>query len=279
MTAAFFGDSATPLFGMLTPPAASDLEHAVLLMSPIGHESIRTHWAMRQLTTALAKKGFTVFRFDWFGSGDSAGTLEDATLARWRADAEGAATEVRDMTGFRKLSVVGLRFGATMALLTAKKLRSRSLVLWEPVVDGADYMRRGHALHAATVADEKRYYAPLGRVAQSVVGRFFRVAKRDRTADADEVVGFAFSRALETEIRALGTGQLSDVPRGGVFVVGASAEPTALVAAMRERDVEVVTRKCGNPGAWDDCERVEDLWLPGDAPRVIADLLAESVAR
>jgi uncharacterized protein len=275
MTAAFFGDARHPLFGSLTMPVGSDLEHAVLLMAPIGHESVRTHWALRTLATALSRAGFTVFRFDWYGLGDSAGTFKDVTLSRMKSDAESAATELRDMTGLRKLSVVGLRLGATLAALTAKKVRARALVLWEPVWSGVDYLARLKRLHAATLADEKRYYAPLTPLVRGVMGKVFPGARRDRRSARDEYVGFVFSEKLQNEVAHLDRETLLDVPRVPVFLAYEGLSPTGALAAFAAKGISVEALRCGNPGAWDDPRRVEDLWLPGDAPRVIAEALAE----
>ena len=81
MTPFFFGDSAAPLLGVLhEPPPAIAKSHGVLLCPPIAQEHIRTHWALRQIAVSLAKAGYHCLRFDWFGVGDSAGELRQATV-------------------------------------------------------------------------------------------------------------------------------------------------------------------------------------------------------
>ncbi|MEM7203280.1 MAG: alpha/beta fold hydrolase [Planctomycetota bacterium] len=140
----FFGTSQRQLFGIHHPPEGVELrDGAVLISPPLGHEYIAAHRPLQQLAVRLARQGLHVLRFDFFGCGDSAGDLEEATVAQWRDDVQTALQELRDMSGSRRLSIVGLRLGATVAAASAAAATGsdlRSLVLWEPVVNGADYV-------------------------------------------------------------------------------------------------------------------------------------------
>ncbi|MDZ7781368.1 MAG: hypothetical protein U5R14_15755 [Gemmatimonadota bacterium] len=73
--------------------------------------------------------------------GDSAGPGEDARLETWVDDVGWAADELRDMVGVDEISVVGLRFGAAIAVLAAQSRADvRRLVLWDPTVSGARFI-------------------------------------------------------------------------------------------------------------------------------------------
>ena len=79
----FFGDSKRKLYGVYAPPTgASRRSHAVLLCYPGLQEYGTSHWSFRRLSAMLAREGHHVLRFDYFGTGDSAGNVEDVTLGR-----------------------------------------------------------------------------------------------------------------------------------------------------------------------------------------------------
>lgn len=101
---------------------------------------MRTHRAFRQLAGRLTDVGFHVLRFDYFGTGDSGGTGRDASIAGWLEDISAAIGEIEDTAGVRKVSLIGLRLGATLAARAAA-LRSDvdRLILWNPVMSGGDY--------------------------------------------------------------------------------------------------------------------------------------------
>lgn len=138
----FFGASARPLYGVYHPPRESrDPPSAVLLCYPMGIEYMRAHRAFRQLTNLLVRAGVHVLRFDYFGTGDSAGDGRDGTLAQWREDIETAFEELKANAGVERAGLAGLRLGGTLA---AQFATDRSdvdrLVLWDPIINGRDYL-------------------------------------------------------------------------------------------------------------------------------------------
>ena len=79
-----------PLFAWLHP-GPSGAGHAVVFCPPAGHEQVHAHRAWRHLAEAVAGAGLPVLRFDYHGTGDSAGTDEDPDrLAAWRQDVRDA---------------------------------------------------------------------------------------------------------------------------------------------------------------------------------------------
>ena len=70
----YFGTSSKPLFGCYhVPQSALRRDCGVLFCAPMGSEYVRFHRAYRQLADRLAKAGFPVLRFDFYGCGDSSG--------------------------------------------------------------------------------------------------------------------------------------------------------------------------------------------------------------
>jgi hypothetical protein len=125
---------------------------AVLLCNPTYAESISAHWAYRRLAIQLSKSGFYVLRFDYFGTNNSLGEDHEGGIERWIQDIHVAAKELRQRSGFKSVSLAGLRFGATLAAL-AELDNIDNLVLWEPVIDGASHLSELEVKHRALLAE------------------------------------------------------------------------------------------------------------------------------
>jgi len=145
----YFGSSKSALYGVHHPPRAGDgPARAVLLCYPMGAEYMRAHRAFRQLTTLLVKGGAHVLRFDFFGTGDSAGDGDQATVERWLADVDVAIEELKELTQIPRVTIIGLRFGGTLAALACQERTDvEHLVLWDPIVDGTQYVQEMTANH------------------------------------------------------------------------------------------------------------------------------------
>ncbi|MFO0554762.1 MAG: alpha/beta fold hydrolase [Polyangiaceae bacterium] len=272
MTALFFGESKSPLFGVLHEPApGTELHHAVLVCPPIGQEHVRSHWALRQLGSALARSGHHVLRFDWFGVGDSAGDLTTASLDRWVEDAATAAEELRDSTGIRRVSIVGLRLGATLAMLAAKAIKPATLVLWDVVADGDAYIEGLRALHEAALHDEKRFWPEWPRAVRPYVERIAPGRARPREREHDELIGVRMSHELTAAIRAVDVARLADLPKTRVFAVSSAPNEDAdkLWDELAERNVHVDRATTRMQTRWADVSQLEELLLPADAIRTI----------
>lgn len=144
MRAIFFGDAGRQLFGAYhaAEQDAPERNLAVVLAYPGMPEYNMAHWMFRRLSGVLSRAGFPTLRFDYYGTGDSAGESEDGTLEHWTRDIETAAREVLDLSGAREVSLVGMRLGASLAArAVAGGLAVRDLVLLDPVVSGKKYLR------------------------------------------------------------------------------------------------------------------------------------------
>lgn len=229
MTAFYFGGHHTPLFGLYhAPQGLRARAAAVVICQPHGHEYIRCHRALRILGDLLARSGFAVLRFDYAGCGDSAGdAAEDGDLEQWRLDVSAAVRECRALSGRDRIAAVGLRLGASLALLAAQAHETLdSLVLWNPVLDGARYLDEVENLH-----DERRR-------------RRFEAVPGGRTSTGPvELLGFSYPPRLVGQLGAL---DLSGAAAPGVERIllvelhapdeaVATQTPVAAVAARAER--------------------------------------------
>jgi pimeloyl-ACP methyl ester carboxylesterase len=136
-----FGPRDARLFGVFHGATTTPRSEGIVLCQPIGHEYIRAHRTFRQLAVHLAAAGFPVMRFDYFGCGDSAGAGADGSVPRWIADVHAAIDELRDTAHVSAVTLVGLRLGASIAMLAAATRPDvRRVVLWDPVLNGREYL-------------------------------------------------------------------------------------------------------------------------------------------
>jgi uncharacterized protein len=141
----FFGSANRKLYGVYHPAteqqARGTRAQGVVLCYPGVQEYNGAHAAFRKLSGLLSRAGLHVLRFDYFGTGDSAGEMDEGTPEDWVEDVRTAVSELRDLAGIRLVSLAGYRLGASVATLAvAGGLKVEDLVLWDPVVDGRDYV-------------------------------------------------------------------------------------------------------------------------------------------
>jgi uncharacterized protein len=188
MTPLYFGNPQRRLFGIYSPASVGARRpRAVVLCPPWGQEYLRAHRSMRQLALRLTAAGIHVLRFDYYGTGDSAGDMSEGDLAGWESDIESAIEELIDTTGVQRVGLIGLRFGATLAARAAVRRRKEveSLVLWDPVVAGEEFIDQLLALDAASSGLPAPRQRPFGRPGWQLLGFAVTPALRDELASTD----------------------------------------------------------------------------------------------
>ena len=142
MISFYFGSTERRLFGVYHPAQGGGGNRAVLLCYPWGFEYANAHRSMVRLANLLSQAGYHALRFDYYGTGDSAGEDRDADLEGAREDIATAISELRQLSGIDTVSIIGLRLGATLAVLATREMPSivDRLVLWDPVIDGVRYL-------------------------------------------------------------------------------------------------------------------------------------------
>jgi alpha-beta hydrolase superfamily lysophospholipase len=144
----WFGPVDRPLFGWLHVPESGRARGGVLLSPTLGIEEVNARYAYRRLADRLAESGFAVLRFDYEGTGDSAGEGDEPErVAAWLGSLRTATEFVRSL-GLGRMSVVGLRMGATLAaqIFGSGPAEIDDLVLWDPCASGRSFLREQSAL-------------------------------------------------------------------------------------------------------------------------------------
>jgi exosortase A-associated hydrolase 2 len=141
-TPLFFPTGRGQLFGVLHAPDATLPGRAFVFCHPLTEEKLWSHRVFVSFARQLAAAGHAVLRFDFRGIGDSEGRFRDSSVAGLREDVASAIREVTQRTGATRITLLGVRFGATIAALVAEDAPAvDQLVLWAPIVDGARYMQ------------------------------------------------------------------------------------------------------------------------------------------
>jgi alpha/beta superfamily hydrolase len=259
-----FGSSDHRLLGVYEPAAAAGTAPAkgAVLCQPIGHEYIRSHRAMRKLAASLSAAGVHVLRFDYYGCGDSGGAGEDGGLQHWQSDVGAAIDELKDMAGLPRVSVVGLRFGATLAAL-ATRTRSdvNTLILCDPVLRGDAYVA-----HVTDLERQWRGARPYLRRQSSTEGR--------------ELLGFPLTPEMHAEFNAVDLLAVERWSAQRVVTIGsAGTNTTELDTHLARCGVACENHQVATACAWDRHESVHLGLLANEiAQRVVARLAVGAAA-
>lgn len=186
----------------------------VLFAPPLLHEQPRSRRFVTEVASGLAALGLPCLRFDFFGTGDSAGASEQLDFDSMSADLSIAARALRQHTGVERISVLAWR-GSSLALwhwaLGGGDV-SR-LIFWEPLFDGAQWLAKLEQDDARERCSPDRY--PLLHGQGAVAG--------DR-----QLMGFAVSRKLRRDLstaRLTGNGAIGHAPVWAVLRPGEPAPP------------------------------------------------------
>lgn len=254
----FFGTSGRRLFGAYhSPEGGRGRGPAVVLCQPFGHEYLRGHRAFRNLAIAIAERGHHVIRFDYFGTGDSAGASEEHTVEQSLADIAAAIEEVKDISEATEVTLVGLRLGATMAMLAASGRRDVDrVILWDPVLAGDAHLEALALLQREWLEDR------MGKQAASV-------------GDA-ELIGFPMTAAMRRQLNAASIAPPPPLRarRVDLFVSSDESEYRALHAALEATRIPAGYHVQPGAGAWNRGDMVHQILLPHTMVRAIASAVS-----
>ncbi len=171
VSAQFIGTGSRRLFSVHYQPRSSDSSplagprHGVVMCHALGHEYTRSYRNLQQLAIQLCDAGFDVLRFDYYGTGNSTGNCQSLRAESLQADARKATQYLRQVTHCETMSVVGIRMGATV-VATAQLSDVDRIVLWDPVVDGGQFLRTQDQLHDYALTSQTRFARSLERTAK-----------------------------------------------------------------------------------------------------------------
>lgn len=241
----YFGTSQKPLFGVYHPPhRGSDRHRGVVICYPFGQEYMRGHRAFRQLGLMLSRTGFHVLRFDYYGTGDSGGNATEVTLSGWVHDVRAAADELMDMAELPTVSLVGTRLGAAIGVEAAvTRSDIDAIVLWDPVVSGADYLK------------------------EIVVGADAAPSNGNGAGVIAMVHGFPMTRALSDELRSVDIA--GRIPQARTRIIVSSEQSTYSRLRHAWPNAEYVN--VPSKGNWNELDNFGSALVPQEIIRDIVE--------
>lgn len=207
----YFGTDEKLLFGcyhtLQTVPVS---DCGIVLCYPMGQEYIRSHRAFLQLAFRLAHDGFQVLRFDYYGTGDSAGDCEKGNIRQWIFDISTAIDEIKKRSGLSKVCLVGLRLGGALSVMaTAERDDVDSMVLWNPVVSG------------------NAYIAELKRHQKNMIRYSYVSGVKTKNKGFSEILGFRISDVILSELGKIDLLQIDHRPARKICIIENGEEPDA----------------------------------------------------
>lgn len=257
MNPLYFGSSRQPLFGIYHPARSRPVRtDGVVICYPMGIEYMRTHRLLRQLAKDLAERGHHVLRFDYYGTGDSAGRGEEVRLSTWLANVLTAVDELRALAAVPRVSLIGVRLGATLAFQVSHGLPDVDrLVMWDPIVNG----RR----HVDSLAARASASARQGN------------GQNGGTRQLSEADGYPLPRELLDELAGIDLTAADAVLAREVCLIttALTTDLQTLAERLPGGATRVRCRHFPDPGLWDDPRRLgRAVIAPAAAREIVACL-------
>ena len=176
------------LYGILYQPPiinrSKPQNHAVLMCHPLGHEYPRSYRNLQQLAIQLAQAGFDLFRFDYYGTGNSAGDSADVTAGQCASDIQDAANYLLEQSGCETLSIIATRLGVPFALQSGID-NIENMIAWDPVIQGSNYVDMLEKFHDKELG---------------ALSSFSQIRHR---SDIDQLFGHAYSAKKRDSLNAV----------------------------------------------------------------------------
>lgn len=192
----FFPNGPYRLFGVLHRPAASIAKgRGFVFCYPCFEEKLWTYRVFVSLARELTARGYHVLRFDYMGHGDSDGEFEQSTISSRLSDLSCAVAVLRQEIGSdARVGLLGLRLGALLAAVHAERdPKIDSLILWEPLTDGAPYMQE---VLLSNLATQSAVYQQIRFTREDLVAQM-------RAGNTVNIEGYEMSHALYEETSQL----------------------------------------------------------------------------
>ena len=230
----------------------SDIRASTIVCSPLFGEGMRNYRNEVWLARSLACMGIATLRFHYAGTGHSDGAAASLSLSAAVEDSVELLDRLVMTTGASTAVVVGTRLGAAIATELAVMRESPAIVLWDPVVDGQQYLQ------------EQSRWVAIARLAASDVGRRGANTAMHRPAagEVTDVIGYPMNAGLRDEIAAVDLRQTEWPSRAAVLVVEATPEPDLTPQAAQALDL---WRGAGADVRALHIPREEGFWFVGDS--------------
>ena len=266
ITPCYFGRN-NALYGIFQQPETVNTTGTistlgVLFCYPIGQEYMKSHWAFRLLANALVAEGIPVFKFDYYGTGDSLGDTDDWCIDRWSSDIVEAANHFKTTANITKLAVISLRFGCVLAANAIDKgLHVDELILWNPVVTGSQYLNTIKQSNRHSINNEQCYF-PFP-------------TDEDLGVQENEIMGYCYNEKVLKQIQSAQLMNNRIENCDNVFITASTHDEqfTHLLASLKPKFNNACYHLIEEAVDWDDYQKFQDAVLPSEMIHRITELI------
>jgi len=121
------------IVGILHTPKKST-QSLIILCHGFTGDKIESRRLFVEAARAFSHAGYAAFRFDFYGSGDSAGDFSDSLISHNISNLIDAMAWGRNQ-GYTTIVVLGISMGAATAILTLENQAADALIAWSTVPD------------------------------------------------------------------------------------------------------------------------------------------------
>jgi len=227
--AEFIGEAGRRLFALLRTPSVASGE-CTLVVPPFAEEMNKSRRLVTDFARRERSKGRGVLCVDLFGTGDSEGEFEAASVEQWIEDLA-TASAWSASTGWPVTSMLGIRMGALLAaaLVRQRDMKLSRAIFWQPVTSGArqiDQFLRVRVMAMRMEQDRSETLAEL--------------RARLKAGGTVEVAGYALSGALCEGIDALDLPGLLTPPSPPIRWLDIVADTAAPVPPGTQRALDKI---------------------------------------
>ncbi len=233
----------------------------VVFVPAFAEEMNKSRRMAARMARLLAARGWRVVQRDLAGCGDSAGEFVAASWSDWTDD---VAAELGDADPQRPVWLWCMRAGALFSAAALAVRPGTNLLLWQPVLSGAQHLRQFLRLHAgARIVGEARIAGAAPR--RPTVG----------TDQAVEVGGYELNPGLAAafehatfDVPAAFTGRIVWLETAPDVRPSLSPASARVVEQLQRRGVEVTAAAVVGPPFWqtaeiEDCDLLLERTLAG----------------
>lgn len=254
----FFLAEDRQIFSIVHPPTGPSRDEGVIICYPGPQEIMRSHAAHVQLSRFLAALGYTVLRFDYSSTGDSDGDSRDMSLDRWERDTLAAIHFMKQTHGLQRITLIGTRLGAILALRASLHGGIAQLILWDPVIDGLSYIQQLESSHRAMLEREQTE-APFASSSYS----------------ADQCWGFPWTAAFKAELAAISPTLLSTYAKK-LHIVTTQGSYESWTAQLDRNLTELTLHPVTEDLRWGDDRAMRIRSFPSASLRALTRILGGS---
>ena len=201
--------------------SCSNPQSKLIFIPPFAEEANKSRHILSALGRRLSQHGIQTTIVDLFGTGDSEGDLDQASLDIWHQDITHTINYLEPNNSCQ-LILGGLRLGATIAASYAYNYKPltaiNQLFYWQPIADGATYMKQFLRLKLAeSIAQGKDDGITTSEIINSILqGNTHEISGYPLSKELFEQISdlkfSTFDLDIETKIFDINTNGIASVP-------------------------------------------------------------------